>query len=127
MSNVGKAFLALTLGLMIGSVAFAHHGTASYDTTKSVSAKGAVTAFDFVNPHVEVYLDAKDARGNVEKWQGELTSPNHLARAGWHKDTIKPGETITISGFPSKSGARVIWIQKVLLADGTQLDTSGGS
>jgi len=109
------------------SVAFAHHGTANYDTTKSVTVKGAVTNFQFINPHVIISLDVKDDKGIVQNWQGGLTSPNHLMRTGWTKDTLKPGDAITISGFPAKSGAPEMWIQKVVLASGEVLDTSGGN
>jgi len=109
------------------SVAFAHHGTANYDTTKSVTVKGAVTNFQFINPHVIISLDVKDDKGVVQNWQGGLTSPNHLMRSGWTKDTLKTGDVITISGFPAKSGAPEMWIQKVVLASGEVLDTSGGN
>ena len=109
------------------SVAFAHHGTANYDTTKSVTVKGAVTNFQFINPHVIISLDVKDDKGVVQNWQGGLTSPNHLMRSGWTKDTLKTGDVITISGFPAKSGAPEMWIQKVVLATGEVLDTSGGN
>ena len=95
-------------------MAFAHHGTANYDTTKSITVKGSVTNFQFINPHVIISLDAKDDKGIVQNWQGGLTSPNHLMRTGWTKDTLKPGDVITISGFPAKSGAPEMWIQKVV-------------
>lgn len=128
MRNIRPMLLALVVGfLTISGPTLAHHGTANYETTKSVSVTGAVTDFNFTNPHVEVFLDAKDANGKITKWQGELTSPNHLARSGWHKDTLKPGDAITISGFPTKSGTPEIWIQKIVLADGTVMDTSGGN
>jgi hypothetical protein len=118
----------VTLGLFaVSAPALAHHGTANYDTEKSVSVTGNVTDFQFVNPHVLIYMQAKDASGKTVNWQGELTSPNRLSRTGWKRDTIKPGETITITGFPAKSGSPEIWIQKVSLADGTKLDTSGGN
>jgi DNA/RNA endonuclease YhcR with UshA esterase domain len=109
------------------SVAFAHHGTADYDTTKSITVKGSVAAFQFINPHVIISLDVKDDKGNVQNWQGGLTSPNHLMRTGWSKDTLKTGEVISISGFPAKTGAPEIWIQKVVLASGEVLNTSGGN
>jgi hypothetical protein len=105
----------------------AHHGTASYDTSKSATVKGTVTDFQFVNPHVLVFLDAKDDKGSVQKWQGELTSPNHLVRNGWTKSSLKPGDQITLAGFPAKSGVTSLWITKVLLADGTSLDPSVGN
>lgn len=120
--------LALALGFFaLSVVTMAHHGTANYDTEKSVSVKGTVTDFEFENPHVLIYMTVKDASGKTTNWQGELTSPNRLSRAGWKKDTIKPGDVITITGFPAKSGSPEIWIQKVIAADGTPIDTSGGN
>ena len=126
--NKRIASFALLVGLMtLASVAFAHHGTANYDTSKTVTVKGAVTDFQFINPHVLISMDGKDETGKTEKWQGELTSPNRLSRAGWTKSSVKPGDTLTISGYPSKSGSPEIWIQKVTLASGEDLSTGGGN
>ena len=121
-------YIALYLALLaFAGAAFAHHGTANYDTTKTITVKGVVTGFDFVNPHVEIFWDAKDDSGATQKWQGELTSPNRLTRLGWSKSSIKPGDTVTISGYPIKSGSNEIWIQKVVLASGEELATGGGN
>jgi len=121
-------FLAACLGcLALATAAFAHHGTANYETTKTITVKGTVTDFQFVNPHVQIFWDAKDDAGATQKWQGELTSPNRLTRAGWSKNSIKPGDTITISGYPTKSGSNEVWIQKVVLSSGEELPTGGGN
>ena len=121
------AVAVLVVLLLVSVQLSAHHGTASYDTSKTVTVKGTVTEFQFVNPHVLVYCDAKDDKGNVQKWQGELTSPNHLARNGWTRSSLKPGDQVTLAGFPAKSGVTSLWITKVLLADGTSLDPSVGN
>ncbi|MGH9690793.1 MAG: DUF6152 family protein [Candidatus Acidiferrales bacterium] len=115
MKNTRMAFTSLAVlaiaFLLVTGTAFAHHGTAAYNTTKSVTVTGTITEFDFFNPHVLVFMNVnQDGKG--VKWQGELTSPNHLARSGWHKDTLKVGQEITMSGFPAKDGAPSIWIQK---------------
>lgn len=128
MKNARVTLLIVIVIFLLGSgVAFAHHGTANFDTTKSVTVKGQVTNFQFINPHVTIALDVKDDKGSVQNWQGALTSPNHLMRSGWSKDTLKIGDVITISGFPAKTGAPEIWIQKVVVASGEALDTSGGN
>ena len=120
--------IALLTGvLLFAGVAFAHHGTANYDTTKSVTVKGEVTGFDFVNPHVLIVLDVKDDGGKMKSWSGELTSPNRLSRLGWSKSVIKPGDPLTIEGYPTKSGSPEIWIQKVTLASGADLPSGGGN
>ena len=110
--------LALALSLTVVSVPMlAHHGTAAYDMTKSVTIKGKVTRFNFINPHVQVYFDMKSAKGEVEHWQAELTSPNHLIRTGWTKETLKPDDDITITGFRTKDGSNSIWISTIFLRD----------
>jgi Family of unknown function (DUF6152) len=122
------AYFALFLSFFtLATVASAHHGTANYDTAKTITVKGPVTDFQFINPHVLIFLDGKDETGKAQKWQGELTSPNRLSRVGWTKSSLKPGDTISISGYPTKSGSPEMWIQKVVLASGEELSTGGGS
>ena len=103
--------LAIAAGivLMAGSL-LAHHGQANYNTKESVTVSGTVTDFQFVNPHSLVFLECKDDKGQPEKWQGELTSPNHLVRAGWKKNSLKPGDQVTMTGFRAMSGAPSMWI-----------------
>jgi len=126
--NSRVSFWAVCIGLLaLAPVAFAHHGTANYDTSKTITVKGVATGFDFINPHVQIFWEAKDDSGTTEKWQGELTSPNRLTRVGWTKSSIKPGDTIIISGYPTKSGSHEIWIQKVVMGTGEELPTGGGN
>jgi hypothetical protein len=119
--------LALTVGLLVLSIpAFAHHGAAAYDTSKTVSVKATITDFQFINPHVLVFFEVRNDDGAVEKWQGELTSPNHLARTGWTKSSLKLGDEVTISGARSKNGSTALWINKVVRSDGQELRLNGG-
>jgi hypothetical protein len=109
-------FVAGILSLIVLAIpAFAHHGTAAYDMTKTFTVKGKVTRFNFINPHVQVYFDVTDDKGNVEHWQAELTSPNHLIRTGWTKETLKPDDDITIVGYRTKDGTNSIWIATIQL------------
>ena len=104
-----------------GGPSFAHHGTAAYEEGKQISVTGTVTGFEFANPHTLVYLDVKRSDGTVVKWQGEMTSPNHLVRAGWTKNSLRAGEQITITGLLMKRDARSMWIRKIVKGDGTEL------
>ncbi len=120
------ATATLILGLVVGSAPLAaHHGTANYDMTKLTTVKGTVTDFQFVNPHVLILLDVKNDKGEVEHWQAEATSPNHLVRAGWTRTIIKPGDQITLSGFRAKNGSNVLRFQKMVLPSGQEV-TEGG-
>ena len=120
----GVLFVLAVCALCLSVPAYAHHGTAAYDTTRTVTVKGTVTEFDFINPHVLIYMNVRDAKGDVTKWSGELTSPNHLARAGWTPKTLKPGETVTIAGFPAKDGDPIMSIRKVYSSSGQEINTS---
>jgi len=99
----------------------AHHGTAAFDTKKSVKLTGTVTDFKFLNPHVLVVFECKNEKGETEEWQGELTAPNKLIRAGWDKHTLKPGDSITVTGFASASGAHLMWIRQLIGPSGEPL------
>jgi len=127
MRNKLKAFLvAATVFPVLSVVTFAHHGGAAYDTSKMTTVTGTVTDFEFTNPHVVINMDVKDpSTGKIEKWQGELTSPNHLVRAGWTKSTFKPGDEVTMSGAALKTGAPAMAIRKIM-KNGEQISTGGG-
>jgi Family of unknown function (DUF6152) len=112
--------LAAVTALMIALPLFAHHGNAAYETANTVTVQGTITDFQFINPHVMVFFEAKNDKGNIEKWQGELTSPNHLMRTGWTKATLKPGDQVTFTGLKAKSGASTLWITKII-ADGHEI------
>ena len=106
---------------MVSSPAFAHHGTAAFDVTKMVTVKGILTDFQFVNPHVQLYWESKNEKGEIEKWQGELTAPNKLIRAGWNKHTLNPGDQITATGNVAHDGQHVMWIRKLIGPTGEPL------
>ena len=61
----------------------AHHGEANYDTEKTVSVKGTVTDFQFVNPHVQITIDVKNDKGEIEKWVGEAPQPGDALPLWW--------------------------------------------
>ena len=116
-------FLALLVcSFVVSAPLFAHHGEANYDTDKMVSVKGTVTNFEFINPHVQISLDVKNDKGEVEKWVGEARSPAMLSRyGGWDKDTIKVGDVITFYGHRTKNGTPFMRLDKIVRADGTEL------
>jgi len=107
---------------LISTSLLAHHGEANYDTEKTVSVKGTVTEFEFVNPHVQISLDVKNDKGEIEKWVGEARSPAMLSRyGGWDKNTIKVGDVITFYGHRTKNGTPFMRLEKIVMADGKEL------
>ena len=111
----------LVATLFVGSTAFAHHGTGLYYGTGTVTLKGTVTEFAYANPHVQIYFDVKDDKGVVQHWAAECVSPGKLARVGFTRDTLKPGDQVTVTVHPGKSGETVGSFVKIVLADGKEL------
>lgn len=124
------AFAMLVLAVSTVSIspgASAHHGDAGYDVTKLVTVKGTVTEFHFQNPHIEIFIDVKKD-DQVEKWHGELNSPNLVSRmVGWNGKTLKPGDEIVLIGYRAKNGLNVLRLEKVLLANGTEIFPKNGN
>lgn len=102
-----KAKLPVLIGgmLLVASAVpmLAHHSIAAeFDQSKTVTVTGTVTKLDWMNPHIWVYVDAKDASGKVTKWQFEGGPPNSLRRNGWTKNSLKEGDTVTVEGIRAK-------------------------
>jgi hypothetical protein len=96
----------------------AHHGTSAYDPAKTLKLKGTVTSFEWVNPHASLEWDVKAENSEIEHWVVELTSPGMLTRSGWHHDSLKPGDEVTVYFHPTKSGTKLGIFQRVVFADG---------
>lgn len=109
--------------LLISRPVFTHHGTGTYDSTKSVTLSGVVTEFAFTNPHAALYFDVKDASGKAVNWAIEMNSPGVLRRAGWTKTTFKAGDQITIAVRPAKAGTPVGLINRAqpVIVNGKQV------
>ena len=94
-------FLAFSVPLL------AHHGAASFDTSKTVTVTGTVTEYIWSNPHVLVKLDAKDDSGNVSHWVVEAWNPVTQSSRGWTKNTFKPGDEVIVDVAPAKNNQPV--------------------
>jgi Family of unknown function (DUF6152) len=96
---------AIALALTVSS-ALAHHSFAMFDLSRTVALKGAVKDFRWTNPHVFIQLLVKNESGAEEEWSIEMTSPEHLARAGWRPGTLKPGDEVTLNIHPMREGVK---------------------
>ena len=118
--NITDALAGL---LLVPALALAHHGFAVFDRSTTVTLTGTVTEFHFTNPHCIVDFEVKGDKGQVQKWQGELTSPLHLK--GWTATSIEPGDEVKVSGYRTKSGAPYLWITRLHSSKGVELKTNG--
>jgi RecG-like helicase len=100
----GTLSTALTIFLFASSAPAHHSFAAEYDNNKQVTIKGVVQKVAWVNPHAYVYIDVTEENGKITTWAFESLSPNALARQGWSKNSLKVGETVTVSGYLAKDG-----------------------
>jgi hypothetical protein len=95
--------VALALGVLAGVTAAGHHSFgAFYFEDQSVSIEGDVQEFRYVNPHAWVYISARDLDGVIRSVGLEWANPGRLNQQGIHKDTLKPGERVIVTGSPSR-------------------------
>jgi len=113
----------LTAVLMIGAAGpvEAHHSPVMFDMTKSVTSEGTVVEFSWTNPHSSIQLDVPGAGGAMERWGVEMGSPNSMVRAGWKSTLLKPGDRVSVTVRPLKSGERGGMFVSIKLADGRVL------
>ena len=113
--------LAVAAGLLIPLPLVAHHGSAAFDTGKTVTLKGTVKEWVYSNPHCLLRLDVTGADGQVVQWVAEGQAPNVIFPAGYRRDSFKPGDQVTVSVEPVKNGRPMGRILQAVLADGTAL------
>ena len=113
-------FLTLASLLLVAPLgAVAHHAyTAEFDTTKPVKLSGILTKVEWSNPHIWIYIDVKDDKGNVTNWGFSASPPGMLQRRGITKNSLKLGEVLTISGHRAKDGSNNSSGNVVTFADG---------
>ena len=115
--------LAVSGGLLLfGRATAAHHGSASYRTDGVLVLKHAiVTRFLWANPHSMLLFDVKDNQGNLVHWAAEAGGPAAIRPLGWSKDSLRPGDVITVELYPSKFENDAGRIETIVLLDGTTL------
>jgi hypothetical protein len=123
---IGPPALAAVLLLLVSGPIFAHHGAASYDISKMTTLKGTVTSIQWMNPHAEIDIDVNDPAGKAQKYIVESVSPLGLSRNGWTKDSLKPGDQITVTGNLSKNGTHILRLKKILFPTGKELTIQSG-
>ena len=112
------AVIVAGLGLLLSAgPVLAHHAfAAEYDAKKPIKLTGTVTKLEWLNPHTWFYIDVKDDNGKVTNWGFEMGSPNILLRAGWTRNSMNPGDVVTVEGSRAKDGSNNGNVKVVTLA-----------
>jgi hypothetical protein len=132
-----KGKLLLSVAVFFGLVVFcgplvAHHGNAAFEEKPIALKQAKVTSFSWTNPHSLIEFDAKDDKGKVVHWVCETAAPQALKLIGWSKSSLAPGDVITVYMYQAKTGNPAGRLNKIVLADGselhdTQLRADGGN
>ena len=117
----------------VANVASAHHGSAiSYDLSQQVTLTGVVTEWVWKNPHCFVMFDTTDEQGKTVAWGAETHPTTFLVRnevggvpVPLNATSIKPGDKVTVTMFPSRVGAPRGLLAKLVNADGKVLLDDG--
>jgi hypothetical protein len=128
--RVQSCALVAALSLVAAAVpASAHHSfAAEYDANKPITITGTVTKLEWMNPHARFYVDVKETDGKITHWNFELGAIPVLVKQGWRRDSLKPGDEVTVEGSRAKDGSTTGNARVVKLADGRRVfgGSSGG-
>lgn len=114
--------LLLMLGSATPLTATAHHAfAAEFDRNQPIELTGSVTKVEWMNPHARIYIDVTDESGATVNWNLEMGTPNILMRMGWRRDSLKPGDTVTITGWRARNNPHVGNIDDVIMPDGSKI------
>ena len=87
---------------------------------------GAITKVEWTNPHCHFFADVKDASGQVANWTFEMAAPNELLSKGMTRNTLKPGDVVTVKAFLAKDGTNYADARNIDMADGRKFNFEGG-
>jgi hypothetical protein len=111
--------------LLAAAPTFAHHSfSMEFDSRQQVTLRGVVTKVEWRNPHTYLYVDVNNSEGKLIHWTFETAGPAGLARAGWHRDSVKVGDQVTVSGYRSRAGLNIASARSIILMDGRRLSAA---
>ena len=116
------AFLIVAL-TFAASGALAHHSLSPYTMGELKTVKGTVKKFDWSNPHVQLNVLVPDGKGGSALWEFESSSVGRLSSTGFRKDSVAPGDSITVAYSPRKDHTLGGFFVAIKAADGTTLAT----
>lgn len=119
MKKPALALAVFAIGMAAAPFASAHHSAAMFDFGNTTRVAGVVKQFELINPHMRLTLTVTDAKGTRDiRFEGH--SLNNMYRAGYRKDMVKIGDTLTVVIAPKRDGSDGGYVTAGILADGTR-------
>jgi len=112
---------AAVLSLAAAGAAQAHHSFSMFDRNQTSTVTGTVKTFELINPHGWLDVLVTDPQGRVNEWSLEMGGPGQVQRQGLSKDSIHPGDRITVRLHPLRDGSNGGQLVSVTLANGQTL------
>lgn len=111
---------ALAAALLAGTASAHHSVSGQFDVARSVRITGMVSRIDWINPHVQVYVDVKEQDGSVATWKLETLPVAMMRKAGLSKqELMSEGKPVEIDAYPARNGtARLGYMLHIRFADG---------
>jgi Family of unknown function (DUF6152) len=121
--RISIALVAAAACIGFSCAVFAHHSTAAeFDNNKPITFTGVVTKIQWMNPHIYTHIEVQGADGRAITYRVEGGPPNQLYRQGWRMDSLKIGQTVTVSGLRAKNEASMhIGQATITTADGKRV------
>jgi hypothetical protein len=120
--NMRSLAVAAAAVVAFGIPGWAHHSHTTYNNDMDVNLTGTVSSVEWTNPHVWLYMDVADARGQMKSWALEGGSIAALTRAGWQRNSLKKGDKITVRCHPARDGAEACLLGFVTNINGTNMN-----
>ena len=115
----------IVLALVLAAIPLSAHHSWPVSFEKLVTVKGTVMDFTWENPHPMMTLEVKTDDGKVEKWLVGGPAINRMEANGWTKNTVKPGDVITGTGYQFSDGQKIIRLERIVFADGKEMRLYG--
>ncbi len=125
-----RASIAVISAFVLAVIAplAAHHSiSAEFDQSRPVTFTGVIKQVDWMNPHIYTHVEVKNPDGTTTVYKVEGGPPNALFRQGWRKDTLKEGDTVSVTGIRAKNPTSMnIGVATITTSDGKRVFANAG-
>jgi len=128
MPRITAALLALAVALLTQSLSAHHSPSAIFDMSKPFVLKGILTKVEWVNPHIDILIDATAADGSTESWKFESNPPSWFKHVGLSRADFARfiGQTVTVGGVRARDGSNYGYMRKFTLPGGNSIELEAG-